>query len=113
MENVKFEIVKGLCRINGLSLSQVEQRLGFSNGQLGKWKKRVPKIDRASEVADYFNVSLDYLFGREEKEILIKQEGNESENVSDDMVEVMEKMQGMIKEERRKVRDIVNVLDKK
>nr|WP_256218237.1 hypothetical protein [Staphylococcus equorum] len=39
MENVKFEIVKELCRMNGISLSQLEREAGLSNGQLGKWKK--------------------------------------------------------------------------
>lgn len=113
MENDIGKRIRELAESKDVTFAQMERELGLFNGELGRWKKRIPKIDRASEVADYFNVSLDYLFGREEKEILIKQEGNESENVSDDMVEVMEKMQGMTKEERRKVRDIVNVLDKK
>lgn len=98
MENVKFEIVKGLCRINGLSLTQLEQRLGFSNGQLGKWKKSSPSVDKVSVVADYFDVSIDYLVGRKEHE---NADFNFKMNINDDIFEVVEKMQGMTKEQQK------------
>lgn len=109
MENVKFEIVKELCRMNGISLSQLEREAGLSNGQLGKWKKSSPSVDKVSLLADYFDVSIDYLVGRKRHE---NADDKFKMNISDDMYEVMEKMQSMTKEQQKKIRDVVNVLSK-
>ncbi|WP_143352335.1 helix-turn-helix domain-containing protein, partial [Enterococcus faecium] len=35
---------------------------------LAKWKNNTPNSDELSRIADYFDVSVDYLLGREERE---------------------------------------------
>lgn len=59
--------VRELANEKGLSLPALESRLGFGNGTIVKWDKASPNTDKLSRVADYFNVSIDYLLGREEK----------------------------------------------
>lgn len=59
-----FEIVKSLAKKQGLSLNQLEDKLGYSRNTLYGLKSSTPKSDRIQEIADYFNVSTDYLLGR-------------------------------------------------
>lgn len=59
-----FEKVKALAKKQGLSLNQLEERLGYSKNTLYGLKTSIPKSDRIEELADYFNVSTDYLLGR-------------------------------------------------
>lgn len=62
--SVTFERIKDLASKQGLSLNQLENRLGISTNSLYGIKKANPKSDRLQEIANYFNVSTDYLLGR-------------------------------------------------
>ena len=59
-----FEKVRELARKNGLSLNQVEEKLGYSKNTLYSLKRQKVSSERLQEIADYFNVSTDYLLGR-------------------------------------------------
>ncbi|WP_137597824.1 helix-turn-helix domain-containing protein [Paucilactobacillus kaifaensis] len=59
-----FEIVKTLSEKQGVSIVELEEKLGFSRNSLYAWKKSKPSVDKLEKVADYFNVSTDYLLGR-------------------------------------------------
>ena len=56
--------IRELCEDNGISLSTLERNLGFSAGLISRWDKNSPSIDKIIQVADYFNVSVDSLIGR-------------------------------------------------
>ena len=59
-----FEIVKELCRKQGISLNQLEEKLSLGKNSLYGLKRNQPSAERLQEIADYFNVSTDYLLGR-------------------------------------------------
>ena len=59
-----FELVKELAKKQGLSLNDLEDKVGFSRNSLYSWKKSEPKPSKLDVIADYFNVSTDYLLGR-------------------------------------------------
>ncbi|MHB8061331.1 MAG: helix-turn-helix domain-containing protein [Ruminiclostridium sp.] len=64
------ERIKCLCKNQGLTLSKLERNLGFGNGTVRNWDKNSPSIDKVQKVADYFNVSQDYLmFGFEKSRV--------------------------------------------
>lgn len=63
-----FERVKLLADKQKLSIVELEERLGFSRNSLYAWKRNNPSSDKLQKVADYFNVSTDYLLGRTEKQ---------------------------------------------
>lgn len=67
-----FEIVKELCRRQGISLNTLEERIGFSRNSLYSWKNSEPKPKKLNDVADYFNVSTDYLLGRTDNPSIAK-----------------------------------------
>lgn len=58
--------IRNLCSNQGITVAELERRIGLSNGQISKWNKQKPGVDKVSKVADYFNVSIDYLLGRNE-----------------------------------------------
>lgn len=59
------ERIRQLAKAKNLSLTKLEEELGFGNGTITKWDKASPNLDKLKKVADYFNVSIDYLIGRE------------------------------------------------
>ena len=59
------ERIRVLARQRDLSLPQLEVELGLGNGTISRWKTSSPNTDKLQKIADYFNVSMDYLLGRE------------------------------------------------
>ncbi len=53
--------VKLLCKEKNISLRKLEIEVGLSSSSISKWAKSSPSIDTLQKVADYFEVSLDYL----------------------------------------------------
>ncbi|MHC3648930.1 helix-turn-helix domain-containing protein [Streptococcus suis] len=72
-----FEIVKELCRKQGISLNQLEERLGLGKNSLYGLKRNQPSAERLQEIADYFNVSTDYLLGRTDNPRIASDEQND------------------------------------
>lgn len=63
-----LERIKSLCRSKkNISITTLEQTLGYSNGSLAK-AKDIPS-SRVMEIADYLEVSVDYLMTGEEPQI--------------------------------------------
>ena len=70
-----FERIKDLADKHRISLNDLEDKLGISRNSLYGIKKANPKSDRLQQIADYFNVSTDYLLGR-----------TDNPNISSDLV---------------------------
>ncbi|EMW5815686.1 helix-turn-helix transcriptional regulator [Enterococcus faecium] len=64
---ITFEKIKELAKKQGKSLNKVEEDLGYGKNVLYRLKNSNPSTERLQEIADYFDVSVDYLLGREEK----------------------------------------------
>lgn len=61
-----LEVIKKLCKKRGISVTMLENELELPDNTIYQWKNRTPSVDRLQVVADYFNVSVDYLLGRTE-----------------------------------------------
>ena len=59
-----FELVKDLCEKQGISLNTLEDKLKLGKNSLYGLKRNQPSAERLQQIADYFNVSTDYLLGR-------------------------------------------------
>jgi len=59
------EKIKALCEAHELTFAALERRLDFGNGTIRKWDNATPSGDKLVKVADFFNVSVDYLLGRD------------------------------------------------
>lgn len=64
-----YETIKILSGKKGLSINQLEKTLGLSKGSLCRIDTNRPSVDRLQKIADFFEVSLDYLMtGKEQPE---------------------------------------------
>ena len=114
-----FEIVKDLCEKQGISLNTLEDKLKLGKNSLYGLKRNQPSAERLQQIADYFNVSTDYLLGRtknpytsnddlmntQELETLIMFR-KETEDMSDDEKERFNKaLLNMMKNARDLVKD--------
>lgn len=87
-----FERIKELAKKQGKSLNKIEEELGWSRNTLYSLKINKPSAERLESLADYFDVSVDYLLGREEKTPLAEKHGVfafDGEPVSDEEVEFL------------------------
>lgn len=64
-----FERIKFLAKKHSKTMKQVTIDLGYSENYFYSLKSgKQPSAEKLQEIADYFDVSVDYLLGREEKE---------------------------------------------
>lgn len=59
-----FERVSDLAKKQHIGLKELAVKLGLSESAIYQWRKSSPKTETLEKVADYFNVSMDYLQGR-------------------------------------------------
>lgn len=62
------EKVKAICKERKIPISKIEKELGFSNGYIGQLRKGTFPADRLVLIADYLNVTTEFLLGSKEKE---------------------------------------------
>lgn len=64
-----YEMFQKLLDERGATAYQVSKATGISTGSLTDWKKgrSSPKIENLQKIADYFGVTIDYFYGKEER----------------------------------------------
>lgn len=62
------ERIKSLCKEHEISMNKLEETLGFGKGYISKLGNTTPNTAKIKLIADYFNVSVDYLMTGEENE---------------------------------------------
>ncbi|WP_173214357.1 MULTISPECIES: helix-turn-helix transcriptional regulator [unclassified Streptococcus] len=67
-----FDRIKELAKKQGLSINSLEEKLGYSRNTIYNLKNSKPSTERISEIADYFNVSTDYLLGRTDNPVIAR-----------------------------------------
>ena len=82
-----FDRVKKLAESQGISIVELEERLDFGRNSLYSWKKKTPNGDRLKKVADYFNVTTDYLLGRTPTPQFSRRDERDVQKTLEEMVE--------------------------
>ena len=93
MESIIFRRISELCAEKGITVSRLEKEIGATNSTIMKWRdtKRSPSVENVKAVAQYFNVSIEYLLGETEVRSTIKQILSEDDGVIS-LQRAMEKM---------------------
>lgn len=64
-----YEIVNNLCKARKISITRMAEEIGLSNAAPTSWRRgSVPKLGTLKKISEYFNVSVEYLLGEEQKE---------------------------------------------
>lgn len=71
-----FERIKELAKARGVTLGALEEKLGLSRNSIYTIKNKKPSTERLQLIADYFNVSTDYLLGRTDNPRIAKDNDN-------------------------------------
>ena len=94
--------IKFLCDNKKVTFAEVERKIGISNGQIRRWDKTSPNSDTLKKVADYFNVSVDYLLGRtDDEEIHTIAAHHDGEDWTDDELEEIERFKEFVRLKRK------------
>lgn len=64
-----WENFYNLCKKNNIKPNQVAEKIGIASGTITSWKKGTsPNADKLEKIADFFDVSIDTLLGRNIKD---------------------------------------------
>jgi len=61
------ERIKTLCQQHEISIPRLEKELEFGSGSIYKWDTNDPGIRKIQKVAEFFNVSIEFLLYGEKK----------------------------------------------
>lgn len=74
-----------LMKLQGINAAQLSRNAGISNGLLTQWKKGLqkPSSKNLQKIADYFNVTVDYLLSGEEQKNSSAEEAEDEIDIND------------------------------
>ena len=52
--------VKAACKEKGLSVTELEEKLGFARSSIYKWDKHIPSVEKIKSVAEALGKSVEY-----------------------------------------------------
>ncbi|MDD6385180.1 MAG: helix-turn-helix transcriptional regulator [Streptococcus hyointestinalis] len=85
-----FERIKELAKSRGITLGALEEKLGLSRNSIYTIKNKKPSAERLQLIADYFNVSTDYLLGRTDNPNIAKDDETIAGYTQDDLRKMAE-----------------------
>lgn len=62
-----YENVKKACRENAISISELEDTLGFARSSIYKWDKHKPSAEKLKAVAKKLNKPMEYFLDETEE----------------------------------------------
>lgn len=101
------ERIKELCEKNDVSMNKLESDCGFGRGYISKLEKSTPNSQKLQKIADYFNISLDYLMTGElnqhtDDDLLESRIENDS-----DLHSALEKYFALTDEKKKHILDLI------
>lgn len=95
-----YDTLKALCDERNISPSKAAAECGISRSTVTWWKqhKTNPNSEQVSKLANYFNVSIDYLLGNKQKETpaLTKKDERDISKRLDQTLSDLENAQGAL-----------------
>lgn len=109
-----YDIYCDLCQKRGLTPSGAAAKIGFNRASVTMWKNtgKAPKQDLLIRIAEFFDVSADFLLGKEKKPTLIGEHDildeidaafyGDYKELSEDDKETLRAMARVMRERRKK-----------
>lgn len=86
------ERIKSLADTEGISLPVLESKLGFGNSTIVKWDKSTPNAEKLNKVAQYFNVTMDYLLNGDSCDDDSVLNNRDKKDIARDLASIMDKL---------------------
>lgn len=67
-----YNKVKELCRDKNITQKQLADIIGINQNTIKTWEHKLPNSETLVKIADYFNVTTDYLLGRSSNKLLTR-----------------------------------------
>ena len=67
-----YNKVKELCRDKNITQKQLADIIGINQNTIKTWEHKLPNSETLVKIADYFNVTTDYLLGRNSNKLLTR-----------------------------------------
>ena len=88
-----YENVKKAANAKGYSINRLEKELGFARSYIGKFKTITPSVDKIQKIADFLDVSTDYLMtGKEDLPQISQLNARDKRDIAKDLESIMEKL---------------------
>lgn len=55
-----YDNVKIACKEKGISISELEEKLGFPRGSIYKWNKHFPSVEKLKSVSEKLEKPMEY-----------------------------------------------------
>lgn len=112
------ERIKNLCKEKGITANKLEQDLGFGGGYISKLDKSTPNTAKIQKIADYLEVSLEYLMTGKEPQVDYLYSDKNAEFLIEvtkmaknkDFVERMTKYMSLMNEDKKSVDDMIDFM---
>lgn len=91
-----IEIIDQLCLEKGIKGSKLCDDIGISRStltELRKGRAKTLSIKNANKIANYFNVSVEYLLGTNEQKEIPADKGSEDMDIAVELEEMMQKLE--------------------
>lgn len=108
------ELVKNICKERKIPISRLEIDCGFSNGYIRKLKEGKFPSDRIQIIANYLDVSVDFLMTGKEPEFTIEMAETDVSlsNMNSRMKEYALKLANLPKEKQEHIMSLIDMLEK-
>ena len=84
-----YENVKNAAKDKGYSINRLEKELGFARSYIGKFKTITPSIEKIQKIADFLDVTTDYLMTGQKNEML---NSRDKRDIAKDLDSIMAKL---------------------
>lgn len=102
--------IEKLCKEKGKTISEVETELGFSQGLISRWNYKTPTLKKIKELADYLNVSMDYLVGENVSLSPDKEVPEKTVKVDSDIVSIQRAREKMSNQDKSKMMKLLKTV---
>ncbi|MCU7201573.1 helix-turn-helix domain-containing protein [Turicibacter sanguinis] len=95
-----YEIFDNLLKEKNITAYRVAKETGIATATLSDWKngRSTPKQDKLQKIADYFEVSLDYLIGNTNIRHIAKENKNNTVLTKKDERDIQKKLDSILKD---------------
>lgn len=89
------QIIQEELQSKNIKPSKMMKELGFSNGLFSQWKsgQQKPSVDKLQKIAEYLNVSLEYLLGKTNNPMQSNQlQDNNLDEMTQGLIDIFQKL---------------------